>query len=54
MTHKQGGTAGASLVTAGTVLFGTVLSGAGCASAGAPAQGPTCVPPPPSAGWTAS
>jgi hypothetical protein len=40
VTDKQGRTAVASLVTAGSVLLGTTLLAAGCASSGSPAQSP--------------
>jgi DNA-binding GntR family transcriptional regulator len=40
VTDKQGRAAGASLVTAGSVLLGSALLAAGCASSGPPARSP--------------
>ena len=45
MTDKQGRAAGASLVTAGSVLLGTALLAAGCASSGPPARSPASQSP---------
>jgi hypothetical protein len=40
VTDKQGRAAGASLVTAGSVLLGSALLAAGCASSGPPTRSP--------------
>jgi DNA-binding GntR family transcriptional regulator len=45
VTDKQGRAAGASLVTAGSVLLGTALLAAGCASSGPPARSPASQSP---------
>ena len=45
MTDKQGRAAGASLVTAGSVLLGSALLAAGCASSGPPARSPASQSP---------
>jgi len=45
VTDKQGRAAGASLVTAGSVLLGSALLAAGCASSGPPARSPASQSP---------
>jgi hypothetical protein len=45
VTDKQGRAAGASLVTAGSVLLGSALLAAGCASSGPPTRSPASQSP---------